>query len=135
MIKQVRSLPATNFASAPEAERSQPGVPSLQVFAQGRNWSEQALRNDPLNARAFRILGLLSQDNNERTEVLMQAAVHRSLHESAATYWMMQKSYQKQDYPATIRYADTLLRTRSDVAPYVMPILGSIARKRTQAAT
>ena len=45
-------------------------------------------------------------------------------------YWMMQKSYQKQDYPAAIRYADTLLRTRSDVARYVMPILGSIAEKK-----
>ena len=60
----------------------------------------------------------------------MQASLRRSLHESAAVYWMMQKSYQKQDYHAALRYADTLLRTRDDVAQYVMPILGNIAENK-----
>src|SRR5262249_38087630 len=104
-----------------------------QILAEGRAWSEQALRNDPLNARAFRVLGLISEKDNDekRTEMLMQAAVRGSLHESAAIYWMMQNSYQKQDYHGALKYADTLLRTRDDVSEYVMPVLGKIAEKKT----
>ena len=77
----------------------------LQANAQIRSWAELALLNDPLNARAFRILGQLSKrtSDEERTEALMQAAVRRSLLESVAVYWMMRRSYQDQDYRAARR--------------------------------
>jgi hypothetical protein len=88
-----------------------------------------ALLQDPLNARAFRILGQLSDlaSDAERTEGLMQAAVRRSLLESVAVYWLMRKGVQDQDYPAALRYADILLRTRPQVLEQVMPLLGKVA--------
>lgn len=95
-----------------------------------KTWAELALRNDPLNARALRILGQLAQraSDNERADALMQAAAQRSRRESYAVFFMMQKSYQDQDFGAALSYADTLLRTRNYlVLPHVMPILGKIA--------
>ena len=94
-----------------------------------RSWTELALLDDPLNARAFRILGQISglTDEDKRTETLMQAAVRRSLHESVAVYWMIRKSYQDRDYRSALRYADTLLRTRPQALPALMPMFGKIA--------
>jgi hypothetical protein len=106
-----------------------PAVADSQTTAQIRSWAELALLNDPLNARAFSILGQLSQHtpDEERTEALMQAAVRRSLFESFAVDWMMRKSYEARDYRATMDYAETLLRTRSNGPELVMPMLGQIA--------
>ena len=79
-----------------------------------RELVERAIAQDPLNARAFRILGQISERTSDemQTEKLMQAAVRRSLLESVAVYWMMRKSFQDHDYKAAIRYADILMRTR-----------------------
>ena len=92
---------------------------------------ELALAHDPLNARAFRILGQVAEDasDEQRAEQLMQAAVLRSLRQSMAVYWLMRKSYDNQDYAAATRYADALLRTRPQVIAQVMPILSRIAER------
>jgi len=97
-----------------------------------QSWAEVALFNDPLNARALRILGQLAEKNSdeERAERLMQGAVRRSLRESVAVYWLMQKSYDKQDYGAAVRYADALLRTRPQIIAQVMPTLAAIAEHK-----
>jgi hypothetical protein len=102
---------------------------SLTSRSRARSWTEQALINDPLNARAFNMLGHLSNYTSDKrqTEVLMKAAVRRSLHQSAAVYWMMRRSYERENYHAALRYADTLLRTRSQTIKFVTPILGKIA--------
>jgi hypothetical protein len=60
----------------------------------------------------------------------MQAAVRRSLRESTAVYWLMRHSYEKRIYGASVRYADTLLRTRPQVIEQVMPILSRIAETK-----
>ena len=99
--------------------------------AQIRSWAELALLNDPLNARALRILGQLSQlsSDNKHTEALMQAAVRRSIHESLAVYSMIRKSYEDGNYRAALRYADILLRTRNqtEVLLLLMPMFAKIA--------
>ena len=91
--------------------------------------AEAAIREDPLNARAFRILGQVSEvtSDEDRTEALMKTAARRSQLESVAVYWMMRKSYQDKDYKEALRYADILLRTRPQTLPYVIPLLGKIA--------
>ena len=100
-----------------------------ETQAKIRSWAEQALLNDPLNARAFRILGQLSQltSENKQTEALMQGAVRRSLLESVAVYWMMRKSYEDQDYSGALRYVDILLRTRPQFLGSLMPVIGKTA--------
>jgi hypothetical protein len=107
-----------------------------QTNARIRSLAELTLRSDPLNASAFGVLGQLSQRTSEakRTEALMQAAVRRSLFESTATFWMMYNSYKKGDYRASIRYANTLLRTQPAAGPpYVMPVLAKLADNKNAA--
>ena len=102
---------------------------SPEEFAQIRAEAELALFNDPLNARAFRILGQLSErdSDEERTKTLMQAAARRSLLESRPVYWMMRKSYQQGDYRAAMRYADALIRTRPEIAQLGVATLAKLA--------
>ena len=97
-----------------------------------RTWAESALFNDPLNARAFRILGQLSlrDSDDERTATLMRAAARRSLLESTAVYWMMRKSYRDQDFGEAIRYADVLLRTRPSIPQYGVSLIARLAEGR-----
>jgi hypothetical protein len=128
--KGVQSSPQTD--SIDGAPSSLPSAqPDLQIATQIHSWAETALLNDPLNARAFRILGQLSQSmlDERQTERLMRAAVRRSLHESVAVYWLMRKSYIENDLSASLRYADVLLRTRptTEIQQAVMPMLGAIA--------
>ena len=94
-----------------------------------RELAERAIAQDPLNARAFRILGQISERTSDemQTQKLMQAAVRRSLLESVAVYWMMRKSFQDQNYKEALRYADILMRTRPQALGPIMPIMGKMA--------
>ena len=68
-----------------------------------QRWAERALREDPLNARALRILAQVAQHSSDhgKTEALMQGAVQRSLEESLAVFWMMRESYSEQIFTPT----------------------------------
>jgi tetratricopeptide (TPR) repeat protein len=94
-----------------------------------QQWAERALAGDPLNARALSLLGLLAdaQGDGERAERYMQLAARASVQESVAAYWLMQRKYEQRDYDAAIYFADTLLRTRTQALPHVVPILARIA--------
>ena len=118
------------------AVQNPPSIPvddsQPQPRAEVRSLAQRALVNDPLNARALRILGQLAAQTSDdkQAETFMHAAVRRSLFESEAVYWVMQRNYETKNYPAALRYADTLLRTRQNVLGYVMPTLGKIAESR-----
>ena len=98
-------------------------------YAQIKTWAESALRQDPLNARALRILAQVAEHNSDgvRTKALMKGAAQRSPQESLAIFWMMRQNFQDRNYPEAIRYADILLRTRPQLAEHVFPMLGRIA--------
>jgi len=121
----------TAIAEDRSAEGPFPGLTLVtpEDLDQSRAWAELALRNDPLNARALRVLGQLAQrtSDEQRADAFMQAAAERSLHESFAVYWTMLKNYREGNYHAALRYADILLRTRHQVQPYVMPMLAKLA--------
>ena len=70
-------------------------------------WHRTALAQDPLNAHALRILGQLADaaDNEAAAARFMQAAVHRSLRESVAVFWLMRESFERKDYATAVRYA------------------------------
>ena len=114
------------------AERLPSSSPAVETSEQIRAWAELALLNDPLNARALRILGQLADDaaDEERAAKLMRGAANRSVRESVAVHWLMQKSLEKEDYIPAIHYADVLLRTRPRYAEHVMPILAQMAENK-----
>ncbi len=69
-----------------------------------RQQVELALSNDPLNARALRILGQLAEEegDEERATRFMRSAARLSVRERVANYWLMRKSFVVQDYAAAI---------------------------------
>jgi hypothetical protein len=68
------------------------------------------LRQEPLNARALSLLGEVA-DNSTEARTFMEAAVKRSRGETRAVAWLLNDSFQRKDFVATIRFADILMRT------------------------
>jgi hypothetical protein len=91
-----------------------------------------ALFDDPLNARALRILGQLADKSHDETRAwqFMQTSARYSMNESFAVTWLVDKSFEKKDYGAALHYADVLLRTRPQLINYVMPTLVQIAENK-----
>lgn len=94
-----------------------------------RSMAERALIRDPLNARALRILGQLADADGDTAQAkkFMRAAARRSLRATFAVHWLMVESAKEHDYAATLRYADLLLRKRSQLGSVTFPLLGQIA--------
>jgi hypothetical protein len=105
------------------------GPPSPEVQAQARALALAALREDPLNARALRVLGQIAalEGETERAARLMRAAADRSLGESFAVYWLMQTSFEAKDPQQTVAYADVFLRKRPQFLDHAMPMLAQLA--------
>jgi hypothetical protein len=97
-----------------------------------RTWTQLALFGDPLNAKALTMLGGIaySAEDEAGAGKFFRAAAGRSLRERSAIFWLMLNSYQSQDFPAAVRHADILLRTRSDVSEDVMPLLAQMAENK-----
>jgi len=113
----------------PDAKIATELLHTEETYAEIWAMAEKALQQDPLNARAFRILGQISDRTTDakQTEALMKAAIRRSLLDGIAIHWMIRKAFSDQDYGAALRYADTLLRTRPQVVARVMPMFGKLA--------
>jgi hypothetical protein len=111
------------------AANSSSGDLSEADYKQVESWAEQALREDPLNARALRILAQVAEHSSDytRTEALMHGAAQRSLQESLTIFWMMRENYRNKNYAETMRYADILLRTRPQLSEHVFPLLVRMA--------
>src|SRR5579862_1203650 len=94
--------------------------------------AEAGLRHEPLNARALRLLGQVSDaaKNDADAASYMQAAAKLSLHDNLAESWLMLKSFAAKDYRSTVYYADILLRTTPELGQYVVPILARVAEDK-----
>jgi hypothetical protein len=126
---------STNDVDA-EADAKPPpasqGKLTSQTLGKIRSLAEQALVNDPLNARALRILGqvALQTSDQKHAETFMHAAVRHSLFETNAVNWMMDKAYKDKKFDEAMRYAQILVKTRQQVFSYVGPILAGIAENQ-----
>ena len=114
--------------SAPDAPNRVPA----ELGEQARAQTVTLLRREPLNARALRILGEIADGTGDaaRAAALMQAALHRSLHESAAASWILAKSFEQGDFATAAYYADALLRTRPQLIAVVTPLLARMAENK-----
>lgn len=92
-----------------------------------------ALTRDPLNARAFRILGQLAEIANDDASALkfMTVAARLSLHETVAVYWLMRRSAATGDSKTALLDADALMRTDPNLATYAVPVLAHFADDKT----
>jgi hypothetical protein len=118
-----------NFTENSKAEKRPPLETAHGRLGVLRRIVEEALARDPLNARAYRLLGQVAEAERDgpRARQLMEAAVRHSLNETYAVQWMMHKCFQDKDYVAAAFYADILLRSRPQLMDYALPILGGMA--------
>ncbi len=91
-----------------------------------RKLALEAIANDPLNAKAFRLLAEVT-GGNDQVRLLMQQSLERSKRESVAALWLLNDSFYHKDYKSALRYSDLLLRTRRELAGYVFSYLAFIA--------
>jgi len=105
------------------------GDPSPASLRVARNQVEEALAVFPINARALRLLGQLSEREHADAAAAkaMQAASRYSSQETIAVGWMMRNSFQNKDYVAAAHYADVLLRTQPQFLNFALPVLGKMA--------
>jgi hypothetical protein len=120
---------AAGTDARPQSTNSDPAADQ-----QIRAMAESALTDDPISARALRILGQLADRSRDESRAwqFMQTSARYSMNESVAVAWMVDKSFEKKDYAAALHYADVLLRTRPEVMNYVMPTLVQIAESRDE---
>jgi hypothetical protein len=111
----------------PEAKESG-GEPLERETLRGeiRELALRALANDPLNARAIRSLAEVTSDADQ-VHLLMQKAFEHSRRESVAAFWLLNNSYYRKDFKATLRYSDILLRTRPELGTYIYSYLALLA--------
>lgn len=119
------------------AAGSQSGAPAGSLASaaaevaldEARGRAETALANDPVNARALRLLGQIAHVGGDTALAAryMQAAARRWVHESAALFWLVRDSYARKDYGAALDFADALLRTQPPALAVLLPTLAAIA--------
>ena len=87
--------------------------------------ARRALHNDPMNARAYRILAQLAElgGDEARADVLMQAAFQHSKRESYASYWLAHKAGAQGDFTRAVELIDGLLRVRPQLTRALAPFL------------
>lgn len=116
---------SSSTASPPTPpEDSASGIPAERLTI--RSLASRVIASDPLNARAFRLLGEMTEDT-AAVRAAMQEALKRSRRESIAAFWLMHDSFQRGDFSNAVAKADVLMRTRGALTPQVMKYLGEIA--------
>jgi hypothetical protein len=130
--EQAEGAPGQAKEPAEAAERLPSNASDPELRKEVGALAQAALAQDPMNARALRILGQIADASNEEAAAskLMQAAVRRSRRESVAVFWLMRESFERKDFATAVQHADVLLRTRPQVAPQVTPTLARIAENK-----
>ncbi len=102
---------------------------SSASLREARDRLEAALEEFPINARALRLFGQLSEREHADAAAAkaMQAAARYSSQETIAVGWVMRNSFQNKDYVAAAHYADVLLRTQPQFLSFALPVLGKMA--------
>lgn len=130
--------PAADSTAKPAqpAEPVEPAKADESRLGWIRRYAQMALLQEPLNARAIRILGQVADSENDKDTAarLMAMAARTSVRETYAAYWMLQRSYEMKDLKGAVGYADKVLRTRSQMLKHVMPFLVRIAESKQGAS-
>ena len=94
-----------------------------------RRLAIRTIANDPLNAKAFRLLAEVSGDP-DAVRLLMQEALKRSRRDAIALVWLLNDSVYRKDFPAALGHADLLMRTHPELSAYVFSCLALIAAEK-----
>ena len=78
-----------------------------------REWAQQSLRSNPLDARALTLLGLIAEGKGDEksADTLMQIAGARTWRDREAQAWLFNRDVRRGDYSDALAHADAILRT------------------------
>ncbi len=119
---------ATNTASNIHQDKEDAAKVREKLRNEIRLVAIRIITSDPTNATAYRFLAETS-DEPAQIRRFMQEAVKRSRHETAALFWLMNDSFEKEDYVGVVEKADVLLRTKPGLISYVIEYLGKVTAR------
>ncbi len=124
--------PGDTIAALPEAGDETGTDPDTEgerraLRGEIRNLALRAIANDPLNARAYRLLAEVT-DNPDNARILMNEALKRSRRETAAIFWLFNDAYYRKDFKEALDFADVLFRARPDLSKFLFNFLTRISQ-------
>lgn len=128
-LQQSDTNPAAASAAPPRTTAGTPADVAAERQSLQRDIAALARRilaSDPLNAAAYRMLGEVS-DDTDRVRALMLLALKHSRRETVAAFWLLNDSFERQDFVAALDYADILLQTRANLGVYVFGYMTRMA--------
>lgn len=107
------------LALAAEAELEAGRIEAAEALAR------QALRAEPLNVRALRVLGVAAGRRGavERADELVTQAGNWSLRDGPAHAWLIERRLRQGDYASAFAHADALMRRSPDVHPQLFELM------------
>jgi hypothetical protein len=120
------SAPVIRLPEAGGAGADEPRKEREALQNEIRELANRAIAKDPLNAEAYRLLAETAA-GPDRVRMLMQEAAGRSRRETVAIFWLLNDSFYRKDYRASLEHADILLRTRPELSDYVLAYVLFIA--------
>lgn len=92
---------------------------------EARRAAQQALRLDPLDARALALLALIAErrGNHGQADTLMQLAAERTWHDPIVQTWMIVRDTQRQDFGGAVNRAAALFKTNPELEPGMLRAL------------
>lgn len=120
-------------ASSDAAARADFAEAHKDEIENARRQAEAAISRTPLNARGLRMLGQVADLRGDAAaaERLMRGAARLSIREAVANYWLLEASLARDDAAAVITYSDIALRTRSQMTPFIVPVLARLAQSKS----
>lgn len=108
-------------------------------LAAGRNdnaasLGRDALARSPFDVRAMRVVGLTEAraGRNDEAEDILTLAGNWSLRDDPAHAWLVERRLRMGDYASSFAHADTLVRRREDIQPYVFRLFTVAATEDPQ---
>lgn len=128
--------PADSRALVETAERRFVAAEDAAGRADAGRLAAAALRANPLEARALRLLALLAEKegNAPRALALMELAAGRSLRDPLVHGWLFEHRLRDGRYPAALAHLDLLLRTQPQLRGDILPVLMTLATDGRSAA-
>lgn len=101
----------------------------LAACGEVRALAMAVLTQDPLNARAYRMLGqVASQEGDDvQAERFMKEAVKLSMRETIAVHWLLRRAIDTRDYTAAAGHLDVILRTYPQLREVMLPSFAQVA--------
>jgi cytochrome c-type biogenesis protein CcmH/NrfG len=123
---RTESAPADLVERAEQKLKAEPQQADLDQIEAAAN---QALRSNPLESGALRVLGLVAEKrgDSDRAALLMRSAVARNIRDVKSQGWLFVRAAQQGDFESATHHLDAMLRARPEIGEAMLPALVELA--------